>query len=137
MYILLENWTPPKELRGNTRVHWTVRKKWAARVRALGKEAGERSMERQGITEPIKGDVEVMYWFHLKRDRDVDNDVFGMKSILDGLADAGAILNDKQVVRVTATKLYPSRLAPAVEVRVAPASIAALQAIYKPTSKKG
>lgn len=91
---------PPKELHPNfrtTKPAWVraVRSKYRDDCRLLARASRDNRTEY-----PLKGPLEASAVFYVTRGRgpDVDNALASFKSGLDGVADAGVIANDRDIV---------------------------------------
>ena len=92
---------PPAQIRGNTRAHFqtlnSIRRQRKETAMWITKDA----MLETGINK-LDGKVHVEYMFYNNRDVDVDNLIFGMKATLDGIVNAGLIVDDSpSYVKIT------------------------------------
>jgi crossover junction endodeoxyribonuclease RusA len=86
---------PVRKLSPNARVHWAEKAKL---VRASRKTAHLAAVEALNLRRPpgwVKAKMEVNAFFKHNRSRDADNFMASLKSVCDGIADAGIIANDK------------------------------------------
>ena len=91
-------WVPPAELRGNSRAHWRRRAAAIRTAREIGQQHGHRALA-QGP--PIRGAIEVRFEVFYKNNIDLDNLLIGYKPIIDGLADSGAIDDDRNIKKMS------------------------------------
>ena len=92
---------PPAQVRGNTRAHFQTLNS----IRRQRKETAMWVTKDAMLEANIKqmcGKVHVEYMFYNNRDVDVDNLIFGMKATLDGIVNAGLIVDDSpSYVKIT------------------------------------
>lgn len=92
---------PPAELSPNARVHWSVR----AEATLLAKEQVLVAVLEQGRQKPLdRATVTVTFVAGDRRRRDLGNCIASAKAYLDGLVDAGVIIDDNSRV---ITEVYP------------------------------
>jgi Holliday junction resolvase RusA-like endonuclease len=105
---------PSKELSPNARVHWRVKAKATKSARqhsgTLGLAHG-RPMWKSA-------NVRCVFTFGDKRPRDKDNLLASMKAYFDGLADAGIIENDSQLIYLPVEITAPDRLQKRVVIHI-------------------
>ena len=92
---------PPAQIRGNTRAHFqtlnSIRRQRKETAMWITKDAMLEANIKQ-----MCGKVHVEYMFYNNRDVDVDNLIFGMKATLDGIVNAGLIVDDSpSYVKIT------------------------------------
>ena len=92
---------PPAQVRGNTRAHFqtlnSIRRQRKETAMWVTKDAMLESNIKQ-----MCGKVHVEYMFYNNRNVDVDNLIFGMKATLDGIVNAGLIVDDSpSYVKIT------------------------------------
>ena len=92
---------PPAQVRGNTRAHFQTLNS----IRRQRKETAMWVTKDAMLEANIKqmcGKVHVEYMFYNNRNVDVDNLIFGMKATLDGIVNAGLIVDDSpSYVKIT------------------------------------
>ena len=92
---------PPAQVRGNTRAHFQTLNS----IRRQRKETAMWVTKDAMLEANIKqmcGKVHVEYMFYNNRNVDVDNLIFGMKATLDGIVNAGLIIDDSpSYVKIT------------------------------------
>lgn len=83
---------PDPALSPNARVHWTKKAKcakhyrWEAQCNVMAKTPRRLMWEKASYT--------ARFYFRDARRRDADNAIASLKSALDGVADAGLVIND-------------------------------------------
>lgn len=85
---------PPKQLSPNARVHWAAK---AKAVREYRQEAALRASATYIPDQPPRWDrarTKVVFNFHRRGRRDRDNHAAMLKSLWDGLVDAGVLVDD-------------------------------------------
>ena len=93
-------WVPPEQVRGNSRAHWRTKARRVQEMRESGLAHGLEVINvSEGAAWPLRGNLSVTYYVTLKRWIDYDNLAIAFKGFIDGLSDAGVIIDDKQVVQ--------------------------------------
>jgi len=83
---------PPEQLRGNSRANRYEKARWAKKVRESGNWWGY--IEGAEFIRHKPDVVKVTYTFRNQQKVDLDNLIIGMKPFLDGLVDAGVLVDD-------------------------------------------
>ena len=97
---------PPASLMPNRqqgRMHWTKRAAQTREYREIAKYAAMEAAQRSG---PIRGPVAVTIhaaYGYRRQTPDLDATISASKAYLDGIVDAGVLVDDDQVQRITAT----------------------------------
>ena len=92
---------PPAQIRGNTRAHYQTLNSLRRQRKEMAMWLTKDAMKEAGI-DKLDGKVHVEYMFYNNRDVDVDNLIFGMKATLDGIVNAGLIIDDSpSYVKIT------------------------------------
>ena len=94
-------WIPPDPVRGNSRSHYYPKARRVKQMRESGLVHGREAINTsEAAGWPLSGNLSATYYVTLKHDWvDFDNLAIGFKGFIDGLADAGIIIDDKQVVQ--------------------------------------
>lgn len=88
---------PDKCLSPNARVHWAKKAKVTKHYRQDAYDCVAIEFWKLGIKDKplwVKASYKVSFYFKDARRRDADNAIASLKSALDGVADAGLIIND-------------------------------------------
>jgi len=92
---------PPAQVRGNTRAHFQTLNSIRRQRKEMAMWLTKDAMLEAGV-DKLDGKVHVEYMFYNNRDVDVDNLIFGMKATLDGIVNAGLIIDDSPTyVKIT------------------------------------
>ena len=91
-------WVPPEQVRGNSRAHWRTKARRVQEMRESGLAHGLEVISASGDTMwPLRGNLSLSVKATVKRWMDGDNLLIGYKGFIDGLADAGVLMDDKQI----------------------------------------
>lgn len=85
---------PDKSLSPNARVHWSKKSKATKVARLLARLTTLNALHPHDGPQWPKASVQCTFTFPDKRRRDLDNIAASTKQMLDGIADAGVVLND-------------------------------------------
>jgi len=89
---------PPRELCGNSRVHWKTKHKNAQEYGNVVYLLACNQRALAGWTPLVRARVSLLFVFPQHRKRDLDNLVTGMKSALDALVRADIIADDNSAI---------------------------------------
>lgn len=82
---------PPACLSPNARAHWRTKHKAARAYRALAC----AMTPKKGLAERwMRAQVQLTFYHAFRRERDADNALASMKAGIDGITDAGVVIND-------------------------------------------
>lgn len=88
---------PARQLSPNARVHWSGKRRAVKEARAAAREESRRVMGDAGMRSAPrweKATYRCVFFLPDARKRDADNLMASLKSYLDGIADAGVVVND-------------------------------------------
>ena len=100
---------PDARLRPNSRVHWRTEAKAKSKARARAKALACEQVRPNPSFE--KAHITITFVAKDRRPHDLDNLFSGMKSYVDGLRDAGIIVNDT-AARISYTPKYVYKRGP-------------------------
>lgn len=86
---------PPNVLKPNARVHWAAKARAVKRYRIDCGWAADDAINRSGWQTVERATVTPIFYHRINRHRDGDNALASIKAGLDGLADAGVIVDDR------------------------------------------
>lgn len=106
---------PARELSPNWRGHWAAKSK---RVKAYREHACAMALRPERAWMPAKkATSQLTFYWPDKRRRDKDNSLASMKSVFDGIADAGVVADDSGITHLPTT-FAVDKANPRVEVTI-------------------
>lgn len=86
---------PPKECSPNARSHWAAKARAVKKYRTVARIFS--SVAWGGYPPMAKADAQIVFYYHQRRVRDLDNLLASAKAGFDGIADAGVVVNDSVI----------------------------------------
>lgn len=104
------------EMTASNRTHWakgaSLKKEETQKVA----DEARKQLSRVKITEPVLLEI---VWYEKNNKRDIDNIASGVKFILDGLVEAGVLVNDSQkYVKGLVHSFALDRFEPRIEIKI-------------------